>query len=353
MASSTSLWVHCNLYMKLVGQCPSLHITSCGRVVCSSCLPALRTARCRDCRGPCSRTIPLDSRAPRSVQALFKNANDELKTTFKNLKWQEEQKASIMAHREKVVLKQVEEARRQQQELERLDAQLKQKKKHLRDMGILQERIEINRMQDMEVEKKRMEEMEEFFRQAHKAELSSLGQRAEREKQHLDEKINAGEEEREKMAVEHAEEVEMLKVQLAVASRASSQAQPLFSEIYKKKMVAMKQHYERQLTALTEELARARGDGREPGTGSGQPGAKRKKVSAASCCRQPTPSLPSGSGGRTPPAGTSPAGTPLAGTPLAGTSPRCSSPSQRGAAGSSPTATCPSATGQTLFICPM
>ena len=136
---------------------------------------------------------------------------------------------------------------------------------------------------------------------------------------------------------------EMLEVQLAVASLASSHAQPMYSE-----MVAMKQHYERQLTALTEELDRARGDGREPGTGSGQPGAKRKKVSAASCCRQPTPSLPSGSGGRTPPAGTSPAG-----TPLAGTSPRCSSPSQRGAAGSSPTATCPSATGQTLFICPM
>jgi hypothetical protein len=131
MASSANLWVHCNLCMKPGGECPGLHITSCGRVVCSGCLPSLGTARCRNCRGPCNKTIPIDSRAPRSVQALFKNANDELKIAIKNLKWQEEQKASIMAHREKAGLKRAEEARRQQQELERVDAQLKQRKGEL------------------------------------------------------------------------------------------------------------------------------------------------------------------------------------------------------------------------------
>ncbi len=62
----------------------------------------------------------------------------------------------------------------------------------------------------------------------------------------------------------------MLKVQLAVASHASSQAQPMNSEIFKKRIVAMKQYYERQLAALTEELAPSRGGGTEPGPGPGE-----------------------------------------------------------------------------------
>ena len=129
--------------------------------------------------------------------------------------------------------------------------------RHLRDMRVLQGRVEEDRERDRQEERRRMEEMEAFFEQAHEAELASMSKRVEREKQKHEAEIKLMKEDKAKVEVEHAEAVEMVRVQLAVAQKAAAQANPSV-EIYRKKIEAMKGHYERQLENLAREVTELR-----------------------------------------------------------------------------------------------
>lgn len=80
-----------------------LVITSCGKVVCSGCQPKLSHTSCAVCHGPCTKVIPLDSRAPKDVQNLFMDINDQLKVVLKNYNFQENQKRSFLEFRERKV----------------------------------------------------------------------------------------------------------------------------------------------------------------------------------------------------------------------------------------------------------
>jgi len=51
---------------------------------------------CKDCKGPCTRTIELNSKAPKVVQRLFGNIEEEIKAVSKMLKFQDMQKARFI-----------------------------------------------------------------------------------------------------------------------------------------------------------------------------------------------------------------------------------------------------------------
>ena len=106
MGPSAHTWVHCSVCMAPgTGSAARLHITSCGRVVCHSCIPSLAALHCPTCRGTCTRTIPLTSKAPQTVLDLFRDVSSQLKSVFKTLSWQEQQMWELMVHREATVRK--------------------------------------------------------------------------------------------------------------------------------------------------------------------------------------------------------------------------------------------------------
>ena len=92
-------WIHCNLCMNI--STSQMVVTSCGRVVCSTCMPRLSTSNCRQCQGPCMRTIPLTDKAPKEVLNLFTDISQQLKAVFKNYNFQESQKRSLLDFKEK------------------------------------------------------------------------------------------------------------------------------------------------------------------------------------------------------------------------------------------------------------
>jgi len=51
---------------------------------------------CRDCKGPCTRTIELNSKAPKNVKRLFGDIAEEIKAVSKMLKFQDMQKAKFI-----------------------------------------------------------------------------------------------------------------------------------------------------------------------------------------------------------------------------------------------------------------
>ena len=126
MSSSAGSWVHCNLCMRLGSS--RLNMTSCGRVVCDSCCPKLRTVDCSSCRGPCSKTIALNRDAPTNIMNLFKDISDQMKSVFKPLAFQERQKQSIMDHKEKLCRKLQQEVQQNSVEIQKLDETLKKRK---------------------------------------------------------------------------------------------------------------------------------------------------------------------------------------------------------------------------------
>jgi hypothetical protein len=135
MSSSANSWVHCNLCMVLgTGGNMRLYITSCGRVVCDSCCARLRETNCRTCRGPCSQVIPLNSRAPQNVLNLFKDVSDQLKTVFKNLAFQENQKQAFLDHKDKMIIKLRQEEKQQELEVARLHDLLGKRRLQLGDL---------------------------------------------------------------------------------------------------------------------------------------------------------------------------------------------------------------------------
>jgi len=124
------------------------------------------------------------------------------------------------------------------------------KQKHLTDFTSLKEEIEKERQECREEENRRMSEMEEFFRQAQETELASLEKKGEREKHVIVDQLRKVEEEMRKVKAEHEDELEMMKVQIVSAKGKANQAQPNNAEIYRKKMMAMQEHYEKQIQDL-------------------------------------------------------------------------------------------------------
>ena len=92
--------------------------------------------------------------------------------------------------------------------------------------------------------------MEEFFRQVQEAELASLEKKGEREKQVVVDQLRKVEGELKRVKAEQEEELEILRVQIISAKGKASQVVPNSSEIYRKKMMAMQEHYEKQIQEL-------------------------------------------------------------------------------------------------------
>ena len=63
---------------------------------CNDCHPQLRVQHCQACRGPCSRTVELNSRSPQDVKNLFSDPSDLIKPIVKTLDFQEKQKRSFL-----------------------------------------------------------------------------------------------------------------------------------------------------------------------------------------------------------------------------------------------------------------
>jgi len=122
--------------------------------------------------------------------------------------------------------------------------------KHLGDLSSLKDEIEKERKDCREEENKRMEEMEMFFKQAHETELVSMEKKCEREKQVVVDELKILEDELRKARAQHEEELEMLRVQIVSAKGKASQCPPSNSEIYRKKMIAMQEHYEKQIQEI-------------------------------------------------------------------------------------------------------
>ena len=92
-------WIHCNMCMTITSA--QLVVTSCGKVICSTCKPRLSSITCRQCQGPCTRTVSLTDKAPKEVLNLFTDISEQLKAVFKNYNFQENQKRSLLEHIEK------------------------------------------------------------------------------------------------------------------------------------------------------------------------------------------------------------------------------------------------------------
>jgi len=134
MSHSAGLWVHCSVCKTLGSQVPpgSLNITSCGKVICSSCLPPRpQTTDCAVCQGSCS-MVSLNSKAPANVLNIFKDASTQLKTLNKSLRWQEDQKQGIKKHQELEVRRLEAEVKQQQEELAKMEREVEERRVQLR-----------------------------------------------------------------------------------------------------------------------------------------------------------------------------------------------------------------------------
>jgi len=142
MSKSSGLWVHCGVCKTLGSHLQftsaSLNITSCGKVICSSCLPTRpQTNDCAVCQGSCS-MMSLNSKAPAHVLNMFKDASTQLKTLTKSLRWQEDQKQRIKKHQESEVRRLEAEVEQQQEELAKVERQVEERRVQLR----MQEKLE-------------------------------------------------------------------------------------------------------------------------------------------------------------------------------------------------------------------
>jgi len=88
------IWLHCNICHER--QTKAWHISSCGRVVCQDCLHGIKTTPCKDCGVPCTRTVELNSKAPKDVQKLFGDVTEDIKAASKIIAFQERHKANFL-----------------------------------------------------------------------------------------------------------------------------------------------------------------------------------------------------------------------------------------------------------------
>ena len=136
--------------------------------------------------------------------------------------------------------------------LEHKDQEInKLKTKHLNDLNFLRLEIEDERLKSREAENKRIMDLEEFYKQAQAAEVTSLMKKVEREKVALSELLDRKEVELRNVSTEHQEELEKLKIQLVAAkSKENSSPSAFGSEFYRKKILAIQEHYESQFQEL-------------------------------------------------------------------------------------------------------
>jgi len=123
-------WLNCNLCLKLARSSqppPRMLMTSCGKVVCEGCAPALRHTSCQQCNGPCTRTVPLGRGAPKEVLDLFCDPIEKLKEVFKIMSFQENQKAGLLKGKREVKGKFNEKKERGLKQLHELNNALAQK----------------------------------------------------------------------------------------------------------------------------------------------------------------------------------------------------------------------------------
>ena len=129
----------------------------------------------------------------------------------------------------------------------------KLKSKHYSDISSLNQEKEEETRKEREEEKKRTLELEEFYTHAHETEVSSLSKRHEKEKELLKNQIRMKEEMMEKMKSDHEGTVMGLKLQLHKVKESQlsgSATGSVNSEFYRKKIVAMQEHYEKQIQDL-------------------------------------------------------------------------------------------------------
>ena len=80
-----------------------LFMTSCGKTVCEKCKPRLAEISCSKCKGPCTRTVEINDKAPEEVRSLFSDPVIKLKSVFKCIGFQDSQKMAILENERREV----------------------------------------------------------------------------------------------------------------------------------------------------------------------------------------------------------------------------------------------------------
>ena len=78
-------------------------MTSCGKTVCDKCKPRLAEISCSKCKGPCTRTVEINDKAPEEVRSLFSDPVIKLKSVFKCIGFQDSQKRAILENERREV----------------------------------------------------------------------------------------------------------------------------------------------------------------------------------------------------------------------------------------------------------
>ena len=78
-SSKKPFWLHCNLCFCGNHEDKMFKITKCGTILCDSekCLEVVTTRDCKECHGPCTRLIDLDT-APEDVLSLFQSVSAQM-----------------------------------------------------------------------------------------------------------------------------------------------------------------------------------------------------------------------------------------------------------------------------------
>ena len=141
----------------------------------------------------------------------------------------------------------------------------KLKTKHLNDLNFLRLEIEDERLKSREAENRRVMDLEEFYKQAQAAEVTSLMKKVEREKLALTELLDRKEEELRNVSTEHEEELEKLKIQLVAAKNKENLSPSAFgTQFYRKKILAMQEYYENQIQEMIESKQRPESSSSSP-----------------------------------------------------------------------------------------
>ena len=134
MAMAPPIWLHCNLCHER--QTKSWHISSCGRVVCHDCLHRIKTIPCRDCGGPCTRTVELNSKAPKEVRKLFGDVTEDIKAVSKIIAFQEKHKANFLMAKKRNLDHLDEERSKMQREKRKKLAEIEETKARLASVNM-------------------------------------------------------------------------------------------------------------------------------------------------------------------------------------------------------------------------
>ena len=66
--------------------------------MCAGCRPRLASITCENCKGPCNKTVKIDTKAPKEVLKLFEDPTSQLKTVLKIVDFQKRQRRRLLAH---------------------------------------------------------------------------------------------------------------------------------------------------------------------------------------------------------------------------------------------------------------